>query len=38
MEKPLEAKPSVLGRRGGKHLHLSIDGTMIPGLVDPEKQ
>ena len=37
MEKPLEAKPSVLGRRGEKFLHLSMDGTFIPGLVDPEE-
>ena len=37
MEKPLEAKPSVLGRRSGKYLHLSIDGTMIPGLVKPKE-
>jgi hypothetical protein len=37
MEKPLEAKPSVLGRRGEKFLHLSMDGTMIPGLADPQE-
>ena len=37
MEKQLEAKPSVVGHRSGKHLHLSLDGTMIPGLADPQE-
>ena len=37
MEKPLEAKPLVQGRRSKKFLHLSMDGTMIPGLADPQE-
>jgi hypothetical protein len=37
MEKPLETKPSVVKRRSGKYLHLSMDGTMIPGLADPQE-
>jgi hypothetical protein len=39
MEEPMEATPSVVEHRSGKHLHLhlSMDGTMIPGLADPQE-
>ena len=32
-----EANAPRLGRRKGRHFHLTIDGTMIPGLPDPEE-
>ena len=31
-----EANAPTLGRRKGKHFHLAIDGTMIPGLPDAQ--
>jgi len=32
-----EASPPMLGRHKGKHYHLTMDGTMIPGLPDPKE-
>ena len=34
---PLEASPPTLGRRKGKYIHLTMDGTMIPGLPEPQE-
>jgi hypothetical protein len=32
-----EVSLPTLGRRKGKHFHLAMDGTMIPGLPDPKE-
>jgi hypothetical protein len=38
MGEPPEAKPLEKSvRRNGKYLHLSMDGTMIPGLANPQE-
>jgi hypothetical protein len=38
MKEPTEAKPPARGGRSKKKfLHLSMDGTMIPGLPDPQE-
>jgi len=37
MGEPPEVKPLSNVRRNGKYLHLTMDGTMIPGLADPQE-
>jgi len=37
MGEPPEASLPTLGRRKGKYFHLTMDGTMIPGLPDPQE-
>jgi hypothetical protein len=37
MGKPTEARPPVRMHGKKKFLHLSMDGTMIPGLADPQE-
>jgi len=37
MGEPTEASRPALVRGNGKRLHLTMDGTMIPGLADPQE-